>query len=161
MASNLGVNYAKTSGKARHKWMYRMLMLRNTKASTFRGAFRTLIQGDTTLQDNWATYWDNVGGYLSSRGMALTEIGNADPVGQYASMVGGGKVPYNVWSGQALDGMTRVQAKAVALEARRFRCRFELLFKQYHNIVDMANIVDQAGDVGGEGGAMDDPPVHD
>jgi hypothetical protein len=111
---------------------------------------------DTVLQAEWTAIWDNIAGYLASRGVALdTVVGSgADPRTLYEESVADGKIPYNLWSGQSLEGMSADQAKTLALQARKLRCRFELLFDQWHNMADLANIVEPADGDGGEGGPV-------
>lgn len=140
-----------------------MLRLRNSKPSTYRANFQAAVDADNVLRDDWTAYWDFVSGYLASRGMDLANFlgNNTDPRDAYSAVVAGGLIPYNVWSGQAWEGMSDSQREQCRGFAKKIRSRFEVLFQQWHNITDAGNIsLPGLGD-GGEGGRTNEPAVHD
>lgn len=132
-----------------------MSLLRAGKPS-YRDSFKTAVLFDGVLSTEWIALWDNLAGYLTSRGLAIESLwgSETDPRTNFEGTVAVGEIPYNIWSGQPFDGMTPVQAKAFALQARKFRCRYELLFDQWHNVVDAANVVEAGAGDGGEGGVV-------
>jgi hypothetical protein len=163
MATDLGVNYTRISAISRSGWQYRMKLLRQTTSKglanpSYNAVFRAALVNDSVFAADWASMWDNISGYLSSRGITIQDYyaagGGQDPVADLGNLLAAGAIPYNIWSGQAWEGMSKLQRKELRGLARRVRCRVELIFQQTHNAIDGANLVRKPLKVGGEGGKV-------